>query len=66
MQQAPPKTVRTEAGSVTIRSAWKFEVVDMAALPDEYKIADAVKLGKVVRAGVREIPGVRIYEEMVV
>ena len=64
--QAPPKTVRTEAGSVTIRSAWKFEVVDMAALPDEYKIADAVKLGKVVRAGVREIAGVRIYEEMVV
>jgi len=63
---APPKTVRTEAGSVTIRSAWKFEVVDMAALPDEYKIADAVKLGKVVRAGVREIAGVRIYEEMVV
>lgn len=64
--QAPPKTIHTPSGSVTTRSIWKHEVVDMAALPDAYKIADAVKLGKVVRAGVREIPGVRIYEEMVV
>jgi hypothetical protein len=64
--QAPPKTIRTASGAVTTRTVWKHEVVDMAALPDEYKIADEVKLGKVVRAGVREIPGVRIYEEMVV
>lgn len=64
--QAPPKTIHTASGAVTTRTVWKHEVVDMAALPDEYKIADEVKLGKVVRAGVREIPGVRIYEEMVV
>lgn len=64
--QAPPKTLRTAAGSVTVRTTWKHEVVDFAALPEEYKVADDVKLGKVVRAGVREIPGVRIYEEMVV
>ena len=64
--QAPPKTIHTASGSVTTRTVWKHEVLDMAALPDEYKIADEVKLGKVVRAGVREIPGVRIYEEMVV
>ena len=64
--QAPPKTLHTASGSVTTRTVWKHQVVDMAALPDEYKIADEVKLGKVVRAGIREIPGVRIYEEMVV
>jgi len=64
--QAPPKTIHTASGSVTTRTVWRHEVLDMAALPDEYKIADEVKLGKVVRAGVREIPGVRIYEEMVV
>ena len=64
--QAPPKTLNTASGSVTTRTVWKHQVVDMATLPDEYKIADDVKLGKVVRAGVREIPGVRIYEEMVV
>lgn len=64
--QAPPKTIHTASGAVTTRTVWKHEVVDFAALPEEYKVADEVKLGKVVRAGVREIPGVRIYEEMVV
>lgn len=64
--QAPPKTLHTSAGRVTTRTVWRFEVTDFDALPAEYKIADEVKLGKVVRAGVREIPGVRIYEEMVV
>ncbi|HAM58782.1 MAG TPA: hypothetical protein DCQ64_26570 [Candidatus Rokubacteria bacterium] len=63
---APQKTIHTSAGSVTVRKVWRHQVVDFAALPEEYKIADDVKLGKVVRAGVREIPGVRIYEEMVV
>lgn len=64
--QAPPKTLHTSAGKVTIRSDWKHQVVDFAALPEEYKVPDEVKIGKVVRAGVREIPGVRIYEETVV
>jgi hypothetical protein len=64
--EAPPKTIHTAAGAVTTRKVWRHEVVDFAALPEEYKVADEVKLGKVVRAGVREIPGVRIFEEMVV
>lgn len=59
---APPKTVRTAAGSLTVKTVWSFEVVDLSALPDEYKAADAVKIGRVVRAGVRQIPGVRIFE----
>jgi hypothetical protein len=59
--QAPAKTVKTAAGSLTTKVEWKFEVIDFAALPDEYKVPDAVKLGKVVRAGVREIPGVSIF-----
>jgi len=59
--QAPPKTVQTAAGKLTTTVTWKYEVVDLAALPDEYKVPDTVKLGKVVRAGVREIPGVRIF-----
>jgi hypothetical protein len=64
--EAPPKTIHTAAGAVTTRTVWRHEVIDFAALPEEYKVADEVKLGKVVRAGVREIPGVRIFEEMVV
>jgi hypothetical protein len=61
--EAPAKTVHTAAGKVTMRSVWKAEVIDFNLLPDEYKVADEVKIGKVVRAGVRQIPGVRIYEE---
>lgn len=60
--QAPPKTVKTAAGSLTVKTVWSFEVVDLSALPDEYKMADEAKLGRVVRAGVRQIPGVRIFE----
>jgi hypothetical protein len=61
--EAPAKTVHTASGKVTIRSVWKHRVTDFDALPDEYKIADDVKIGKVVRAGIRQIPGVEIYEE---
>ena len=61
--EAPAKTIHTAAGKVTMRSVWKAEITDFNLLPDEYKMADEVKIGKVVRAGIRQIPGVRIYEE---
>lgn len=61
--EAPAKTMHTAAGKVTIRTVWKHRVVDFNLLPEEYKVADDVKLGKVVRAGIRQIPGVEIYEE---
>jgi len=48
------------AGSTT---NWKWEVTDFKALPDEFKIPDAAKLSKVVRAGMRTIAGVKIYPE---
>ena len=53
-------TTRTELGSTGMRDHWIFEVTDFALLPDEYKMVDSVKLGKVVRAGLHTIPGVRI------
>ena len=53
-------TTRTDLGSTGLRDHWVFEVIDFTLLPDEYKIADVTKIGKVVRAGLRTIPGVRI------
>jgi len=49
----------------TIRRDWKSEVVDFAALPDEFKKVDDAKLGQVVRAMKEQcnIPGVRVYSE---
>ncbi len=34
---------------------------DLAKVPLEYMMVDASKLGRVVRAGLRTIPGVRIF-----
>ena len=58
-----PNHYRGEAAILSKTMLPKFEVVDFALLPDEYKQVDAAKLGKVVRAGLRTIPGVRIWVE---
>jgi len=44
---------------------WKFEVVDKALVPEDYKQVDMVKVGSVVRAtkGTIAIPGIRIFSE---
>ena len=41
---------------------WKFEVIDINLLPDDYKMADLVKIRRVVIAGAA-IPGVRVWQE---
>ncbi len=58
-----PKRVSTEMGSIGQRDHWVFEVTDFELLPTEYKMVDAAKLGKVVRAGLHIIPGVKITNE---
>jgi hypothetical protein len=60
---APPAHVRTDVGTLGTSTVWKFEVTDFALLPADYKMVDASKLGKVVRAGLHTIAGVRIWEE---
>ncbi len=61
----PPAHVRTESGTLGTAKIWKFEVTDFTLLPNEYKLADEVKIGKVVRAtkGSIAIPGVKIWPE---
>lgn len=73
--QAPPpivpeiiipqaKTItRTEDGSASIRKVWTWKLLDFAKLPDEYKRVDEVKLNQAVKAGLREIAGVEIFED---
>ncbi len=58
-----PETIRAELGTVGERAHWIFEIVDFTLLPDEYKMPDATKIGRVVRAGLHIIPGVRIWDE---
>lgn len=59
---APAPSVVTEAGAVGFATVKKFEVVDFALLPDEYKVANEAAIRTAMRAG-QEIPGVRYYDE---
>ena len=59
--EEPEKTVRADAGSATTRQVWTFKIVDPSQVPDEYKMIDEKKIAAVVKAGIRNIPGVEIY-----
>ena len=57
-------SVKTESGKTTTIKVWKFEVTEAAAVPREYLVVDETLIRKAVQAGAREIPGVRIYEDI--
>lgn len=58
-----PKRVITEMGTAGQRMVRKWEVEDLGKVPLDYLMIDAAKVGKIVRAGIPSIPGIRIYEE---
>lgn len=66
LEVAPPPvatTTRATLGSVTARMVWKFEVISASDVPRAYLVVDETAIRRAVGAGVREIPGVRIYQE---
>lgn len=46
-----------------IRSQWTYDVVEPGAIPREYLEVNSAAITKAVRAGVRDIPGVKIYQK---
>ncbi|MFH2076583.1 MAG: hypothetical protein ABIJ57_14770 [Pseudomonadota bacterium] len=58
------KAVRTEEGSAHQRKVWSYEVMDAALVPVEYKIVNEQSIRDAIKMGVREITGVRIFEEV--
>lgn len=58
-----PARVYTQTGSMSTRKEARWELTDLSRVPAEYLMLDTAKVGRVVRAGVREIPGIRIWEE---
>lgn len=61
-QEAAP--VRTESGTTSYVSTWDFEVVDIVLVPARYIEINAQAVRNAIRAGVREIPGIKIVEKM--
>jgi hypothetical protein len=60
-----PKVSRGEDGSsASIRKVWTFEIQDPAAVPREYCVPDPKLIREAVKAGIREISGVRVFEDV--
>ena len=57
------QTSKTENATMTVKKNWKWDLIDMAQVPAEYLILDEKKLNRIVKAGIREIKGIRIYSE---
>jgi hypothetical protein len=60
----PDSVTRTEGGATaSIRTQWTGEITDPDQVPREYCSPDEKKINQAVKAGIREIPGVRIFEK---
>ena len=59
------KHVVTQNGTVHYTNVRKWEVQDATLVPKEYWILDESKIGKLVKAGIESIPGIRIWTEQV-
>lgn len=60
---ATPDEICQNSANATVRMVWAFEIIDQTQLPAEYLIPDMTKIREAVRAGVREIPGVKIEQK---
>jgi len=60
-----PKRTSTDMGTASMVDNWKYEVVDFAALPDTYKVADTALLNDTAKKhhDTKQVPGVRFYNE---
>jgi len=63
-----PKRVSTDMGTVGQRDNWKYEVIDFALVPDEYKMINPAVLTPAAKSykDTRTIPGVRIFNEPII
>lgn len=59
------KNVRAETATAGVRSNWKAEVIDFAALSDEYKLPDMTTLNAMARSRKGQNPpaGVKFYDD---
>jgi len=60
-----PSVTRTDTGaSAHTRKTWKAEIIDPALVPREYCEPSMKLINHAVKMGVREIPGVRIWQDV--
>lgn len=50
-------------GNVQVRKIWKYKIEDFSKIPDSYKTLDTNMVNIAIRGGLKEIPGLNIYQE---
>lgn len=60
------QTVKSESVATTFRKVWDFEIIQQGSVPREYCSPDATLLRNAIKNGIREIPGVKIFEKTIV
>ncbi|MFN3327783.1 MAG: hypothetical protein ACK40U_02865, partial [Fervidobacterium pennivorans] len=63
LQQFEQKVSQLSEKSSSLRMVWTFEVVDINAVPREYLVLDETAVRRAIQAGIREIPGLKIYQK---
>ncbi len=63
-QSAPVSKIFTSSGTTTFRKVWKWEVEDIDKVPKAYFTLNEKSINASVKHGLREIPGIRIYEDV--
>lgn len=50
-------------GKTFVQKRWTYDIVDIGLVPKEYIVLDNVAVNNAIRAGIREIPGLKIYQK---
>jgi hypothetical protein len=60
-----PEPIRPVSPNVKVstQTVWLYEVADLSKVPREYLDIDTAKVNQAIKAGVREIPGLKIRSE---
>jgi methyl coenzyme M reductase alpha subunit len=63
--KAPVVLERPEAkiGNTQTRKVWTYEVTDFSKVPDDFKVINNVAVNQGIRDGLRNVLGLRIYQE---
>ena len=58
--------VNLSSASSTVRNVWTFEVEDISKVPAEFLEVNTKAINESIRAGVRDISGLKIYQKSIV
>lgn len=58
-----PIEINQSGENASVRMVWAFDIKDIAQIPSEYLILNEKAVREAIKAGVREIPGLKIYQK---